>query len=191
MTVVTRFDERYIPEPMSGCWLWLGSVNGKGYGRLYSNGKLVLAHRFSYELHVGPIPTGLVMDHLCRNSYCVNPAHLEPVTQRENVLRGESLVAKKARQTHCKAGHEFTKGNLSTFEKSGRACLKCKRARDKRLRMAQGKSLGVANSKKTHCMNGHELSGENLHVLPSGSRRCRTCARQKALAYYHARKGSR
>ena len=69
------------------CWLWLAATS-HGYGTFQSNGKLVRAHRYAYELLVGPIPGGLVIDHLCRTTACVNPEHLEPVTQRENLLRG-------------------------------------------------------------------------------------------------------
>jgi hypothetical protein len=76
----------------SGCWLWTGEMNRNGYGRVRSDGKRVMAHRRAWELLRGPIPTGLVLDHLCRNRHCCNPAHLEPVTVRENTLRGEAVL---------------------------------------------------------------------------------------------------
>jgi endogenous inhibitor of DNA gyrase (YacG/DUF329 family) len=78
------------------CWLWEGCTRG-GYGRLKIDGKMSEAHRASYEYHVGKIPEGLVLDHLCRNRSCINPAHLEPVTTAENIRRGEqgSLDAMK------------------------------------------------------------------------------------------------
>jgi hypothetical protein len=72
---------------VDGCWLWVGSLRG-GYGRVRFNGKLVEAHRLSYEHHVGKIPDGLVIDHLCRNRSCINPEHLEVVTEAENIRRG-------------------------------------------------------------------------------------------------------
>lgn len=75
-------------EQGEGCWLWLGSLTDKGYGRFYMGGKRYLAHRYSYEHFVGPIPEGLEPDHLCRVPACVNPAHLEPVTRSENTRRG-------------------------------------------------------------------------------------------------------
>jgi len=74
------------------CWLWIGTVNSTGYGYFQTGGrgtKKARAHRYAYEFLVGPIPKGLVLDHLCRVKICVNPEHLQPVTQRENVLRGE------------------------------------------------------------------------------------------------------
>lgn len=70
------------------CWLWTGSRTTKGYGHLLVDGRFTQAHRLAYELEVGPIASGLVIDHLCRVRHCVNPAHLEPVTNRENLRRG-------------------------------------------------------------------------------------------------------
>src|SRR3977135_3690762 len=90
-----------------GCWPWLGSTTGSGYGQIRYGGHL-LAHRIAYVLRKGDIPTGLQLDHLCRNRSCVNPAHLEPVTGRENPLRGGSPTAVNAFKTHCPQGHEYT-----------------------------------------------------------------------------------
>ena len=85
-----------------------------------------MAHRFSYELHVGPIPTGLTLDHLCRNTLCVNPAHLEPVTMRENILRGYSPSANGARATHCPHGHPYNERNTGITKTNGaRFCRTC------------------------------------------------------------------
>lgn len=88
----TRLPERFwrrVQEQEGGCWLWVGTVD-RGYGLLSVDGKTVRAHRYSYETLVGPIPDGLQIDHLCRNRGCVNPAHLEPVTQVENIRRGDA-----------------------------------------------------------------------------------------------------
>lgn len=90
-----------------GCWLWTGDANNVGYGKVRRNGKAHRAHRYAYEQLVGPIPEGLTLDHLCRVRLCVNPAHLEPVTLRENVMRGTSVTAINAKKTHCPRGHEY------------------------------------------------------------------------------------
>ena len=93
-----RFEAKWTPEPNTGCWLWTGATDRKGYGQFRSKGAHVKAHRWSYERLVGPIPEGLQIDHLCRVPGCVNPEHLEPVTHRENQVRG--LVARGATAQH-------------------------------------------------------------------------------------------
>lgn len=124
------FWSRCIPEPNSGCWLWTGMVHGSGgYGSMsLGYRKRCRAHRFSYEALVGPIPTGLVIDHLCRNVICVNPMHLEAVTIRVNTLRGIGPFAVKAAKTHCVRGHEFNETNTLVRPK-GRECIACSRIR--------------------------------------------------------------
>lgn len=112
----------------SGCWMWRPEKNPDRYGYLYVDGRLVKAARFSYEMVAGPIPPGLQLDHLCRNRRCVNPAHLEPVTQRENILRGECMTAVNARKTHCLRGHPLSGENLSSYSR-GRTCKACARGK--------------------------------------------------------------
>lgn len=97
------FMDRVMMEPMSGCWLWIGDCTRRGYGRFQRN---QYAHRASYELFVGRIPDGLVIDHKCRTLCCVNPDHLEAVTQKTNVRRGDAAKVKK--QT-CKLGHPLSR----------------------------------------------------------------------------------
>lgn len=94
--VITDYERLAAKISISpgGCWLWTARLNEHGYGNFWLLGKLSLAHRASYELHVGPIPEGLTLDHLCRVRRCVNPEHLEPVTQAENYQRG--VAARKA-----------------------------------------------------------------------------------------------
>ncbi len=90
------------------CWPFLGYLNPKSYGRYRElGGRTTQAHRYAYEALVGPIPEGLTLDHLCRTRACVNPAHLDPVTNRENVLRGVGLSAQNARKDRCRNGHLF------------------------------------------------------------------------------------
>lgn len=111
-----------------GCWRWTGETTTDGYGRLYAgDGPRPMAHRFVYEALIGPIPSGLELDHLCRVRNCVNPLHLEPVTQRENTLRSLAPAAFNAVKTACKWGHPFTPENTYVYPKpSGRSRRKCK-----------------------------------------------------------------
>ena len=126
----SRFDSRWEPEPNSGCWLWTGLVWPNGYAHFTVGRTHVYAHRFSYERSRSPIPAGLSLDHLCRVRCCVNPDHLEPVTQRENTLRGNSPVAIQARQTTCKRGHSLTDPcNLLKSYPNIRRCRECHRLR--------------------------------------------------------------
>ena len=107
MTPAARFTAAIEKLPDApGCWLWTKAVRPDGYGVFgAAPGRIVYAHRFSYELHRGPIPAGMVLDHLCRVRSCVNPAHLEAVTDRVNILRGVGMTAINARRTHCPQGH--------------------------------------------------------------------------------------
>jgi len=119
------------------CWLWTSTLNNRGYGQFSVGGRSVLAHRFSYELHVGPIPEGLHLDHLCRVRHCVNPAHLEPVTNQENNRRGDTGAHLRDR-THCPAGHPYEGANLyvngNTGARSCRICM-CRRKVEYRERL--------------------------------------------------------
>ncbi len=124
--------ERFWPkvEKTGACWLWTGALAG-GSGQFWAGGKLVQAHRWAYEQANGPIPEGLTLDHLCRNRACVEVTHLEPVTNRVNILRGIGATALNARKARCKRGHRFTPENIYTRENGGRNCRQCKRARDR------------------------------------------------------------
>lgn len=137
------------PEPNSGCWLWFGPVNNQGYGDIgfydEAAGKSIrrLAHRLSYELHEGPIPKGLELDHKCRVACCVNPKHLEPVTHQENCRRGTCGSINAARnlaKTHCPHGHEFTESNTMIRKNGWRRCRACqiKRLAIRRARLRSG-----------------------------------------------------
>jgi hypothetical protein len=108
------------------CWLWTGSLDRKGYGSwTRPEQRKIGAHRFAYQLVVGPIPEGLDLDHLCRVPQCVNPAHLEPVTRQVNIQRGANRNREK---THCKRGHEFTAENIYATKAGGRGCRACRAA---------------------------------------------------------------
>ncbi|MAX33707.1 MAG: hypothetical protein CME72_11665 [Halomonadaceae bacterium] len=129
-------DERFLEKVSvdeSGCWLWNGYVDRKGYGVFgVSSKETHKAHRYSYRLHVGEVPEGKQLDHLCRVRHCVNPDHLEPVTNRENTIRG---VKARPRATHCRRGHEFTQDNTYYHPKTGRReCRECRLAAFRRNR---------------------------------------------------------
>lgn len=125
----------------AGCWLWLGSRLPKGYGTLHHQGKRCYAHRIAYTLAIGPIPEGLEIDHVydrgCTYRHCVNPAHLEPVTHKENNRRSNSITAQQSRQTHCVHGHAFTSNNTRITKSNGRKCRACGRDYYHRVRAAR------------------------------------------------------
>lgn len=125
-------------EKTATCWNWLGATSDKrgGYGRVWRprSRRHAYAHRVAYELEVGPIPDGLVIDHLCRNRTCVNPAHMEPVTFQENINRGIASPIK----THCIRGHEFTPENTRQTP-SKRTCRACVAEASRRHRRRMGK----------------------------------------------------
>ena len=110
----------------SGCWVWSRYLDRHGYGKGYFRGRTWLAHRLSYAAHFGSIPDGLTIDHLCKNTRCVNPKHLEPVSNRENVLRGTGPSALCAKKTHCHRGHLFDHKNTNKWM-GKRVCRACKR----------------------------------------------------------------
>lgn len=111
-------------HPDGGCWV-SSMVSPLGYARVgLPDGRSILGHRLVYEALVGPIPVDKELDHLCRNTACVNPAHLEPVTHRENCRRGE-----KAQRTHCIHGHEFTAENTYIRPEGRRMCRECQNRR--------------------------------------------------------------
>lgn len=121
----------------NGCWLWTGTVGNSRYGLIVGARKPQgghrkhLVHRLAYENLVGPIPEGFTLDHLCKRRECVNPAHLEPVTLKENVLRADGWARANAAKTHCPRGHEYTPENTYTNKRNMRTCRTCLRMWDR------------------------------------------------------------
>jgi len=133
--IITELQERNFWKKVyktESCWLWQGSKDRKGYGQVRLGarpGKLKYVHRLSYEMLVGSIKDGMVIDHLCKTPNCLNPKHLEQVTQAENVRRGKGNGYRE--KTHCIRGHEFTPENTRRQNGNGRLCITCKISYDK------------------------------------------------------------
>lgn len=134
--IVPSIHQRFwvkVEEGEHGCWEWTASKTNDGYGHFKVRAKMVYAHRFAWEEINGPLPPwqpkGLQLDHLCRNPACVNPMHLELVTNSMNVCRGNGPAGQQSRQTHCKYGHPFDEANTRWYgaKRRHRACLQCGR----------------------------------------------------------------
>ena len=136
---IERFWSKVTVTP--GCWTWTAKISMYGYGEIVMRLRTFKAHRVAYEVFTGPIPAGLVIDHLCRNRACVNPAHLEAVTQRINTLRGDTISAARSMITHCPAGHEYTEDNTYRSRRNERVCRTCHRVheRARKARIRSGK----------------------------------------------------
>lgn len=128
-----RFFGYVLPEPNTGCWLWIGSRQNKGYGVFWlaSAQKQVLAHRLFYLQAGCLIPSGCELHHLCETPVCVNPDHLEPVTHRENLRRGSGWSGKNAQKSHCLKGHPYSVENTYSAPSRpvNRHCKECNRIR--------------------------------------------------------------
>lgn len=131
ITVLERFAKQFEIQP-NGCWAWIGAKQSEERGVFGHDYKNYPAYRFLYEVIHGELPKKLVCDHLCRNPNCVNPRHLEPVTDRVNILRGVSPAANNARKTKCKNGHEFGPQPTWAITAGRRRCLTCHNARHRK-----------------------------------------------------------
>lgn len=189
--IAERFWLRVDKIELTGCWLWDGYVNRHGYGTWsYSEGgktKTVSVHRAAYELLVGPIPDGNVLDHQCRVRFCCNPDHLVPCTQKQNLQRsksGEIGAERNRSKTHCPYGHPYSGDNLHIAPDGKRICRICSRRHT-----AEGRARRLAVNPpeprvpQAACKRGHEFTPENTIVDKRGSRNCRECKRAHTRKY--------
>ena len=126
-TLPERFWEKVAPAGPDECWLWTASLNDGGYGQFALDGRPHRAHRIAYELMIGPIPDGLHIDHLCRVRRCVNPYHLDPVTNEVNTARGLLRKSPPKAKPECRNGHPFTDDNVRVDPEGWRRCRTCER----------------------------------------------------------------
>lgn len=193
------FDDLYIPEPNTGCWLWLG-VERNGYGTytVRANGrkKMHSAHRFAWERVHGPIPKGLFACHRCDTPGCVNPDHIFLGTPRDNF---EDMRRKRRhtwnRRTHCINGHEYTPENtyMRKDRPTARMCRKCDTPEGRKARLARLGGVTPRTNKATHCRRGHPYTPENTLPKPdpyTGSvfRACKTCSQANNRKRYLRRR---
>lgn len=174
--LLVKFAERVRSD--GGCWHWMGVKDREGYGHFHCGGARFRPYRLSYEWKTqAPFPSDLVPDHLCRNTSCVNPDHIEPVTHRENILRGDTIAGRNARKTHCDHGHPFDEVNTYRWKggKAGRsrACKTCIKANLRRWRAAhqQPRKQGSARAdaklteEKVRHLRAERERGDTFTVL--------------------------
>lgn len=122
-----RLFSKIVADPDTGCWNWTGCTGGRGYGQIKFRRRMVYVHRLMYAWAFAPLPNGKskhipTVDHACKNLLCCNPIHLQLLSQRDNILKGDSISAAYARRTHCNRGHL-----LDGTKKVGRYCKTCSR----------------------------------------------------------------
>ena len=183
---VDRFLSKILRSKETECWFWGGYRDRGGYGKLTlatgrMGGKPVSAHRFSYELSVGPIPKGHQVHHKCNNPSCVNPYHLQALSVADHIAVQEGHTGN---QTHCIRGHEFTVEN-TRYYKGVRTCRSCVRLRMQWKHNPDYVMHGP--SSPLYCSNDHPMFGNNMELLqlPNGStrRRCLICRRETAKRF--------
>lgn len=185
--MLERFEAHLMPVPFSGCWLWDGPIVLKGYGCFSFKQKRRFAHRVSWELYKGSIPSGMLICHRCDIPSCVNPEHLFPGTYSDNI---NDMYAKgrgrpwNSMKTHCHKGHEFSVENTRFNSKGGRLCIKCDNEYHKIWERAKRRANGIGPYlPKSFCKNGHEFNSSNTMIRSDGGRRCRICTEKIQRLY--------
>ena len=161
MDLMVRFHSK-IRIDENGCWVWCAGKNSAGYGEFRGPGKQWRAHRYSYVLHRGEIPEGLVLHHDCRNKACVNPAHLIPVTPWQNVMLDDTPARRNATAAHCRSGHKLDRMDARTGK---RYCTTCKRERKRKFDAARRTGF---------CKIRHNMT-VNFGTDSRGQRYCMQC----------------
>ena len=152
MSVIDRFLDKAMPEPNSGCWLWIGACDASsGYGNFGMWPKTLKAHRVAYMLFKGPIPDGMHIDHKCSVRCCVNPDHLDAVSLKENNRRtwdrGRGVNVNHRKKEHCPQGHSYKGKNIYFAPDGTRQCMICRREHQAKLRQKRRASVDLQD----HC----------------------------------------
>lgn len=149
MSIKERLERHSIPIPECGCVIWTRALSTDGYGQFWANGRLRNAHIVAYELAKGPVPDGLEIDHLCRVRCCINPDHLEAVSDRENVIRGRGPAVTRARNmlrhsNTCPHGHDDLVYYLRKDGRMQKQCKTCQAIRHQKRKHVTRKSIAMA-----------------------------------------------
>lgn len=167
LTPSERFWARVEPDA-NGCLIWTGPRSTSGYGRFAPRRtRPVQAHRFAYEEQVGSIAPGLTIDHLCRIRLCVNPEHMEPIANRDNLLRGIGVSAVNARKVRCPSGHPYSATNTIHRRDGGRTCRTCNRARNRRWWNGPRRDALAAARRLIEGVPGEHWSEANQAMVPN------------------------
>lgn len=174
-----RILERSIPEPNTGCWLWMGSHQPQGYGTIWNGKRPEQAHRVSYREFVGEIPDDCDIDHVCRQRACVNPDHLEAVSHQENMRRSDALMGINARKTHCKRGHELSGANLRINPNGSRQCRQCVNFHGREARRRKRETSCQHTILK---LTPSQLNGSETSLQPDTSRQATLTSDQSSMS---------